>query len=1123
MRKKYLSALLFGALLFASTATFTSCKDYDDDIANLQEQVDKVVTDIKTLQDAAGKYVTSVVYDATTGKLTVTGGNGETYQLPMPEEFPTYTLEVNDGKIYLKENGTVISEATLPQSPEVSVPDAFDPELLAWGNDGYLYYGTTKIEGVQKPVFDASITELKDNNEVTGYIVTIGEDQAVFYVKSDLKSLVFKPEFYLDGIEAMEVKYMPYQAIVKPTGVTNAKYKNVDYVITEPNNYRANKATAWTYLNPEMSVEYQMNPSSANVEDFKDGLSFISDDKQFINFSTSRTAQSDPTVKGTLESVENGDIRVSFNVKGQYVAAQADALPAWGSLALPADAKVADDPDYVTHMALQANLKNGVKDTTITSDYAALYASQFRLENIVYAETAETSYYQFNPTNLHSEPDANGIHLYTQVKDAVEHDPTIKVAWDGKIDLTTLTSVHFYSNSKTPFGNKGEYQTLTADDLIKYNLKFKYELVENKAGVNATSESNNCELKAYEGTNEAYKGDNTVLDPCGVYGHGTGNNEGLPTGIDGIETVGRMPLVRVTVVDTQNGNQVVELGYIRLMIVESVTAKTTIVFDKGDYYFGGCNADKVKLSWAETQTDILGAAAVSSKEVFDNNYELDVDASGIAKQYIPDQLDENGNPKTYKLVSTVGSETATSPFIVGAIDEEVDPTAPTTTCLMWKLDEDDYKNLRRYATVDKNKKTIQYAETVYVRYVGRANNTPGIATKEPIYVPIKITLNYPYAILDNKNTDYWYTAEDKVKGTEAVHFNVEVPGDSHTCEFVKDINAVFTMNKTKGQATQLLGGLVVADGSQNTTSPSFGVDSKFTEFVDAKLGYVYYFSAANDDRKVKGASGTEYTLSVAHGTVRADKYAYQAGDYDYYLSGVSTEEYNNDVLYADGVKVAVIDQTTGKVTYQENAIAFDILNKSDHKDLKSGETFEATIGVAAFNKCAQLFPIEDNEFIAKFLRPVNVIPQEGKEFTDAVDAGASGSWQYILDLVQLTDWRDYEFAQYLSYFNYYEVEALTVDTDKILTNMNQSDKNTFKLLKDVTDKIIFRHDGASSTVPSATSTLAQLKDHYGKLVYINNEANVHDFDIRVPVTITYKWGTYTVWVDLAVKKTINQE
>ena len=41
MRKKYLSALLFGALLFASAGTFQSCKDYDDDIDNLQGQIDE--------------------------------------------------------------------------------------------------------------------------------------------------------------------------------------------------------------------------------------------------------------------------------------------------------------------------------------------------------------------------------------------------------------------------------------------------------------------------------------------------------------------------------------------------------------------------------------------------------------------------------------------------------------------------------------------------------------------------------------------------------------------------------------------------------------------------------------------------------------------------------------------------------------------------------------------------------------------------------------------------------------------------------------------------------------------------------------------------------------------------
>ena len=40
MNKKFLSAILFGALMVTSTGTFVSCKDYEDDIQNVQEQVD---------------------------------------------------------------------------------------------------------------------------------------------------------------------------------------------------------------------------------------------------------------------------------------------------------------------------------------------------------------------------------------------------------------------------------------------------------------------------------------------------------------------------------------------------------------------------------------------------------------------------------------------------------------------------------------------------------------------------------------------------------------------------------------------------------------------------------------------------------------------------------------------------------------------------------------------------------------------------------------------------------------------------------------------------------------------------------------------------------------------------
>ena len=50
MRKRFLSVFLFGALLTASTGSFMSCKDYDDDIDGLSERID---ANQKTLDDKA--------------------------------------------------------------------------------------------------------------------------------------------------------------------------------------------------------------------------------------------------------------------------------------------------------------------------------------------------------------------------------------------------------------------------------------------------------------------------------------------------------------------------------------------------------------------------------------------------------------------------------------------------------------------------------------------------------------------------------------------------------------------------------------------------------------------------------------------------------------------------------------------------------------------------------------------------------------------------------------------------------------------------------------------------------------------------------------------------------------
>ena len=84
MKRKFFSALLMGAMVVAATSTVTSCKDYDDDINNLQSQVDalstlktiktdleKEISDLKTQLEAADAQLRTAV-DSKADAKTVT-------------------------------------------------------------------------------------------------------------------------------------------------------------------------------------------------------------------------------------------------------------------------------------------------------------------------------------------------------------------------------------------------------------------------------------------------------------------------------------------------------------------------------------------------------------------------------------------------------------------------------------------------------------------------------------------------------------------------------------------------------------------------------------------------------------------------------------------------------------------------------------------------------------------------------------------------------------------------------------------------------------------------------------------------------------------------------------------
>ena len=120
MRKKYLSALLFGALLFASAGTFTSCKDYDDDINNLQQQITSNKDAIAALQKLVGegKWVSSVT--PIENGFTVTMNDGTTQNIT--------GINGEDGK-----PGTVI---TLDPTTNNWIIDGVDTGVCAKGEKG---------------------------------------------------------------------------------------------------------------------------------------------------------------------------------------------------------------------------------------------------------------------------------------------------------------------------------------------------------------------------------------------------------------------------------------------------------------------------------------------------------------------------------------------------------------------------------------------------------------------------------------------------------------------------------------------------------------------------------------------------------------------------------------------------------------------------------------------------------------------------------------------------------------------------------------------------------------------------------------------------------------------------
>ena len=172
MNKKFLSAILFGTLMVTSAGTFVSCKDYDDDIDNLQGQIDANKAGIEELKKLIGEgdYVTNVTKDG--DNIVVSFKNAGDKTIELKDEVGSI-CKVENGELYIdgKATGVKISaDAPVTEfKPAVKVEDGKWAVLQADGT-----YKTTGI-----PATGVTVSGSQTEGFILTFVNAEGEETVI--------------------------------------------------------------------------------------------------------------------------------------------------------------------------------------------------------------------------------------------------------------------------------------------------------------------------------------------------------------------------------------------------------------------------------------------------------------------------------------------------------------------------------------------------------------------------------------------------------------------------------------------------------------------------------------------------------------------------------------------------------------------------------------------------------------------------------------------------------------------------------------------------------------------------------------------------------------------------------
>lgn len=1130
MNKKFLSALLLGALTVTSTGTLVSCKDYDDDITNLQDQIDKNAKAIKEINDLIAKGGVITGTTSVEGGVKVTLSNGNEFTIKNGENGakgdPGVSWTIGEDGFWYKD-GVVTKykaigkdgekgekgEPGAPGAPGAPGKDGQD--ATASGENGKYYVpnaNTGKFDIYKDGVLVEStnisflgsgvITAVKDDAKktLTLYGVTggSGENKAVVISMSGtLSSLSYRPALYLDGIETIEYPWLSGVAMktVAATAEKNFQDKMIKGLTVK--DYVADATKPFVY-GPAWAVEYDASPWNAAVtEDDLAGYNVLNPTAIYNTRAAvaalgavTSPAYAFPGKDGgkKLFSMNNGTGVLTTGLQIQNPDKFTNETPTNG---------VRND---VNTVALRVKNSEG---TEVVADYALVQPEKTVIDGMVWSQQAKCIDENANEKVRTGDEDCSYFpnvlkHVWDSPMKALqdERGAALSLYYEDEVgvDLSNYVAVRLRQTKNLKKNETPEFITVSPKDALQWGLTFHYNIVDYKLDTNETSESMFLKKIDAKDTDGKFRAQNV--------------KENLAIGQAANASVGRMPLVQVTV--TNHDGAVVLDGYILLYITKYADNNgKNELWSEQETQFDPCNANDVfTTTWDQFNDLMLTQYLDMTKETFDHQYAPDLFTDGTMAQFADykEKGEQEYNQHALGTVmykgNTAGNTNHTWQWTIPAKEIEA------------KLHHQDhyvFTTWVRFKAIDKKSAKYPY---IYVKLTAKVNN--------------KKTTTYTFGEKNEKM--YWFD------NGKVVQFDA-----------VNPYNGGYLSTINRSVRSTLLKNI-----------ESFNAPMHHYYFVPGEITVTDEYTGKTYTLTPQSSASDVAYNQVFCKYVSTDVIAYK--DAESHLAtcalDINQGAYADSILYLKGTyeEVARINPTTGEVKLQKTPATKAVLNAVGYA--KGTEPLykqlHAHIGVATATSCGVVEKTLNDKFYATWHRPINIF----KSVQPAVDANTDGNTIKVFDCIKMYDWRGWKTAETEAdcianqsnmwgdnywFWAYYGVSGISVDLTKANVEIKFDGEDKWVKLNTVTNKLeLYGKTAAGKIVRDgvlkSTFNLARynvkaynslvekaLKANLGSIHYTNNGDVVKKFSVKVPVTITYEWGQIMTDVVINIDNTIGHE